>query len=70
MADTEYLIHAIWDEEAGVFYAESNVPGLHIEAETIQQFIEVIQDVVPQLLESNNARAKPRVRLDAELAFA
>lgn len=70
MADPEYVIHAVWDESAGVFYAESNVPGLHVEAETIQQFIDVLQDVVPELLAANHALPAPKVRLDAELALA
>ena len=31
----KYLVTAIWDEEAQVFYSKSDIHGLHIEAETL-----------------------------------
>jgi hypothetical protein len=80
MSDKEYLIHAIWDAEAGVFYAESDVPGLNVEAATLPEFLEILQDVVPELLAANAGTKDatsgqpdgrlPRVRLETELAFA
>ena len=79
MSDKEYLIHAIWDAKAGVFYAQSDVPGLNVEAATLQELLEVLQDVVPELLAANGGKREatsgqsdgrwPRVRLETELAF-
>jgi hypothetical protein len=31
-------ITPIWDHEAQVYYSESNIRGLHIEAETLEEF--------------------------------
>jgi len=72
--DEDYVIHAIWSEEAGVFYAQSKVPGLRVEAATIAEFVEILKDVVPELLAANTAplRKRARVRFETglDLAFA
>jgi hypothetical protein len=80
MSDKEYLIHAIRDAEAGVFFAESNVPGLNVEAATLPEFLEILQDVVPELLAASGEKHPPtsgqpdgrwpRVRLETEISFA
>jgi predicted RNase H-like HicB family nuclease len=51
------MVRAEWDPDARVWVAESDdVPGLITEAETIQQLIERLQDLVPELLELNGSR--------------
>jgi Domain of unknown function (DUF1902) len=72
MAAKQYVIRAVWDPEARVFFAESNVPGLNVEAETIPELVEILQDVVPALLLDANApqSERRRVRLEADLALA
>jgi hypothetical protein len=52
MTDTFY-IKAKWDEEAKVYYSETNVPGLSIEADTLKSFLEMVEDLAPQMLEAN-----------------
>ena len=49
-----YEIHALWDEDAHVWVAESDdVPGLVTEAETVEQLICKLQGLIPELLEAN-----------------
>jgi hypothetical protein len=52
--DMAHVIHvrAAWDDEAGVWYtAESSVPGLAIEAETLERLRERLLVIIPDLLE-------------------
>ncbi len=52
--DPEYLIQANWDEEARVWVATSaDVHGLAVEAETCEQVIEIVEDVLPSLFTGN-----------------
>jgi Domain of unknown function (DUF1902) len=49
-----FFIRAVWDPEAGVFYSESDIFGLHIEAKTVDEFEEVMRDVAADLIVSNH----------------
>ena len=51
-----YHVKAIWDEEAGVFYAETDIPGLNVEAVTLKEFIEIVEELAPQMLNANLSR--------------
>jgi hypothetical protein len=44
------LVKAIWEDNGAYYRSESNVPGLHIEAESLTQFEDVMLDVLPDLL--------------------
>ena len=49
-----YLIHAEWDDEAGVWVATSDdVPGLATESASLEVLAEKLQHLVPELLEAN-----------------
>jgi hypothetical protein len=48
-----YNVKAVWDSEAGVYYAKSNIPGLNVEAATVAEFIEIVKDLAPDLIASN-----------------
>ena len=49
-----YLIHAEWDDEAGVWVATSDdVPGLATESASLEALAEKLQHLVPELLEAN-----------------
>ena len=68
-----YYVRAVWDEDAGVYFSETNVPGLNIEAETLHGFIEIAEELAPQMLEANvpEWRAdQPKARPTVELALA
>ena len=50
----KYLVTPIWDEEAQVFYPESDIYGLHIEAATLDEFESLIVDLAPDLIIENH----------------
>jgi predicted RNase H-like HicB family nuclease len=49
-----YEVEAHWDSEAGVWVAESeDIPGLVTEAESLNDLVEKIRLLVPELFELN-----------------
>ncbi len=51
-------IRCEWDDEARVWYvAESDVPGLAVEAETSEAMLRKLEAVVPELLALNGTDA-------------
>jgi hypothetical protein len=68
-----YTVEAIWDPEAGVYYAKTDIPGLNVEAATVAEFIEIVKDVAPELIEANEPKPATHsrsVRFKADLALA
>lgn len=49
-----FHITAIWDDEAGLFCSDSNIVGLHVEAETIEEFRAIAADLAPELILANH----------------
>lgn len=48
------FVRAEWDEEARVWVATSDdVPGLATEADTLEELIEKLKIIIPELLEEN-----------------
>ena len=59
-----YLIHAEWDDEAGVWVATSDdVPGLATESASLEALAEKLQHLVPELLHANG------VEVDEEVSY-
>jgi hypothetical protein len=54
MAKRMFNVTAHWDDEAQVFYSDSDIIGLHIEAATIDEFEAVMMDVAPGLVVANH----------------
>jgi hypothetical protein len=54
MSKRMFKVTAHWDDEAKVFYSDSDIIGLHIEAETIEEFEVVMMDVAPGLVVANH----------------
>jgi hypothetical protein len=54
MARRNFVVHAKWDDEAKVYYSESDIIGLHIEAETIEEFERVMMQEAPDLIIANH----------------
>jgi predicted RNase H-like HicB family nuclease len=51
-------VTAFWDDEAGVWVAESQaVPGLITEAETVEALLDKLAVLIPELLELNTPDA-------------
>lgn len=57
------FVEAIWVEDGGYYRSESNVPGLHIEAESLTQFEDTMLDVLPDLLAAQNNDNKKSIPL-------
>ena len=59
------VIHADWDSEAGCWYATSDdVPGLATGADTIEDLIERLKVIVPELVELNEIPVAERVSFE------
>lgn len=49
-----FRIAAVWDPEAHIYYSESDISGLHIEAETIEEFEEIMFDLAVEMIIANH----------------
>ena len=45
-----FTVKAVWDDEAQVFYAQSDIEGLHIEAASVDEFEAIIIEEAPELI--------------------
>jgi len=48
-----FHVQADWDPEAKVWVSSSNIPGLTVEADTLPEFIALVQALAPELLADN-----------------
>ena len=66
----EIQVSAFWDEEASVWVAQSDqVPGLVTEADTVEELLEKLETLVPELLVLNGKPLQgERINLKAERA--
>jgi hypothetical protein len=53
-----FHVRALWDDEVNRFYSESDIHGLHIETDTIEEFEEVMKDVAAELVLANHYSAE------------
>jgi hypothetical protein len=71
---TPYYVEAIWDAEAEVFVSQSNVPGLVVEAASLDEFMQTVRELTPVLLDANDpahaGQHSIRSRIRGELALA
>ena len=51
-----YFVRACWDEDAKVFWSESDIKGLHIEAATLEEFQDLVEELAPDLIFENHLR--------------
>ena len=62
MGNAMLVIHADWDSEAGCWYATSDdIPGLATGADTIEDLIERLKVIVPELVELNEVPVEEHV---------
>ena len=57
-----FVIKAVWDEEAKVFYSDSNIIGLHFEAPTIEEFERIMHDNALDLVVANHIKPEEFAR--------
>jgi hypothetical protein len=49
-----FYVKALWDDEANVWYCESDIFGLHIETKTLEEFEEVMNEFAAELIVNNH----------------
>ena len=49
-----FYVRALWDDEAKRFYSESDIHGLNIETDTLEEFEDVLKDVAIELVFANH----------------
>ena len=61
-----FYVKAVWDAEAGVWYSESDIPGLVLQTDNLEEFEDLIRHFAPDLLASNlNIHAPVAIRFEA-----
>ncbi|MDI1325652.1 MAG: DUF1902 domain-containing protein [Brevundimonas sp.] len=53
MRKPPYFVKASWDDQAKVWYSNSNIPGLVIEADTLAEFERLMNELAPEMLSAN-----------------
>ena len=48
-----YYVKALWDPESEVWYSESDIPGLVVEANTLSEFEKLMMELAPEMLAEN-----------------
>ena len=54
MSRRSFNVTAQWDAEAAVYYSESDIIGLHIEAATLDEFEAILHREAPDLVVANH----------------
>ena len=54
MEETKFFVTPHWDDEAKVFYSESNIVGLHVEAATVEEFEDIVVSLAPEICYLNH----------------
>ena len=49
-----FYVKPVWDGEAKVYYSDTNIFGLHIEAKTKDEFDTLVQELAPDLILENH----------------
>lgn len=49
-----FFVKAIWDEEAQVYYSETDIFGLNIETKTLNEFEEVMNEFALEMIMDNH----------------
>lgn len=49
----QFYVKAFWDPEASVWCSESDIPGLVLQTDTLEEFEDLIRHFAPDLLASN-----------------
>jgi len=64
---TGYHVDAEWDADARVWVSSSNTPGLVVEAETLAEFVELVQALA--LADNAGVHGKVRIQMCANGAL-
>jgi Domain of unknown function (DUF1902) len=53
-----FSVEAVWDSEAGVYYAKTDIIGLAIETTTLDAFEQVLNEFAVELIIANHITAE------------
>ena len=59
-----YYVAAHWDADAAVWFSETNIPGLVIEADSIAEFEQLMNALAPEMLAANENIHNERVAVE------
>lgn len=66
-----FYVRACWDAESQVFFSETDIPGLTVEAPSLAEFQQLIFDLAPEMLAENaGLHGDVRIRFTAERDLA
>jgi hypothetical protein len=54
MTKRHFHIRAVWDDEAKVYFSESDIIGLHVEAGSLEDFEKIVNEEAAELIVSNH----------------
>lgn len=54
MTKRSFFVRACWDPEARVYFSESDICGLHVETETLEEFEALLIEFAPALAVENH----------------
>ena len=60
MANRAFTVRAVWDDEAKVYYSDSDIIGLHVEAASLAEFEVLMRELAPELIVANHI-SKPEL---------
>lgn len=54
-----YTVTAVWDAEAGVYWSQSDLVCLDVEAATLSEFVNLVETLAPELIRDNGLEPGP-----------
>jgi hypothetical protein len=57
MDKRHFHVRAVWDDEAKVYFSESDIIGLHVEAERLDEFERLVNAEAAELIVANHLTA-------------
>jgi hypothetical protein len=64
MEKPSFHVAAVWDDAAGVFTSESDIPGLVVEAASFDEFVDLVRALAADLITANVPHLRPPYRID------
>ena len=67
-----FTVTATWDPDARVFTSQSDIPGLVVEANTFEEFVELVRALAPEIIAANlpSARGPHILHVETRLDLA
>jgi predicted RNase H-like HicB family nuclease len=67
---SQVKVTAFWDPDAEVWCAHSeDVPGLILEADTVQELVSELEEMIPAMMQENGIRVEGKVEFDLDAQY-